>query len=99
MRGQKSENGATRVAPNGYHYTKVDGVWVLTHRLVWEKANGRKIRDNERVRFKDGDRTNYENADNIEVYQIKDKSPQSRRAIIEAKIAELQAELRELEDA
>lgn len=99
MRGQKSENGATRVAPNGYHYTKVDGKWKLTHRMVAEKKIGRPLRENERIRFKDLDRNNYSDPDNLIVYVTKEKSKAARIAIIQAKIQELEAELKELQDA
>jgi hypothetical protein len=41
-----------------YHYSKiVDSVWVLTHRLMWEQANG-PIPPKHVVRFIDGDTLN-----------------------------------------
>jgi hypothetical protein len=52
-RGKTMENGDTRVAPNGYHYTKVDGRQVLTHHLKMEEYLGRPLAQDERVHFKD----------------------------------------------
>ena len=51
-RGQKAEVGATRVAPNGYHYTKSDEYnWRLTHHIVMEAKLGRKLLPHYRVLF------------------------------------------------
>jgi hypothetical protein len=48
-----------------YCYTKVkDGLWVLTHRLVWESINGPIPKDHV-VRFKDGNNLNLD-IDNLE---------------------------------
>lgn len=52
-RGQLSEVGATRVAKNGYHYTKTEDGWRLTHHLTAEKMLGRPLNENESVRFKE----------------------------------------------
>jgi hypothetical protein len=41
-----------------YHYSKIaDSIWVLTHRLMWEQANG-PIPPKHVVRFIDGDTLN-----------------------------------------
>jgi hypothetical protein len=56
MRGQKSDEGSTRTAPNGYHYTKRSGKWRLTHHLLMEDILGRPLMSWERVKFKDGNR-------------------------------------------
>lgn len=98
MRGKTSKIGDTRTSPNGYHYTRTADKWELTHRLIAEEQLGRPLKDNERVRFLDGDRTNLA-PDNIAVYETKPQGPNRRRAQLEAKIAELQAELEELEEA
>lgn len=43
-----------------YYYSKIkDGLWVLTHRLMWEQANGH-IPAKHIVRFIDGNRMNLE---------------------------------------
>jgi hypothetical protein len=43
-----------------YHYTKIaDSKWVLTHRLIWEQANG-LIPNRHIVRFLDGNTMNLE---------------------------------------
>lgn len=96
MRGKKSKTGTTRVAPNGYHYTKVKDKWKLTHHIVMEKKLGRRLKNNERVYFVDGDRTNLA-ADNLEVRAVKAKTKESVRARLEAKIEDLQAQLEELD--
>ena len=52
-RGKTAEVGDTRIAANGYHYTKTETRgWVLTHWLTAEKMLGREIRSDEQVRFK-----------------------------------------------
>lgn len=98
-RGQRAEVGATRVAPNGYHYTKVEIGWRLTHHIVAEQVLGRPIKtDEELVRFIDGKRHNLA-PNNIEVVPRKTGSLRRRKAVIEARIEELQAELAELNHA
>ena len=97
MKGQKAEVGDTRWSPNGYHYTKTaDRGWILTHRLVKEEQLGRQLEADERVRFADGDRSNYKDPDNIIVYKVKQGSNARRIAQIEAKIEQLQLELESL---
>lgn len=97
-RGKNAKDGATRIAANQYHYTKVpDRGWVLTHWLVAEKTLGRKIQQGERVSFKDGDKTNF-NPDNIEVKRMGQGSLHRRKAQIEARIQELQAELADVNE-
>lgn len=95
-RGQRSEVGETRVAPNGYHYTKVETGWRLTHHIIAEQQLGRPIKtDQEMVKFKDGKRQNL-SSNNIEVVPRKSGSLRRRKAVIEARIEELQAELHEI---
>lgn len=93
--------GATRIAQNGYSYTKVSDIkgekqWRLTHHLRAEKKLGRPIDSSiERVMFIDGDRTNLK-PDNIKVVP-KGKGPLTRRrAELEDRIRELQATLEEV---
>jgi len=95
-RGQRSEIGSTRTSPNGYHYTRTaDRGWLLTHRLVAEELLGRPLADNERIRFRDGDREN-RTPDNIEVYVVKQGTKSKRLSAIDAKIAELQERRKEI---
>jgi hypothetical protein len=97
VRGQRSQPGQTRVAPNGYHYTRTpDRGWQLTGRLIAEKKLGRLLRPDERVRYKDNDRNNL-SPDNILVTVKVPVSGSTKRARLEAKIAELQAQLEELD--
>lgn len=99
-RGQEVPVGSVRVSANGYHYTKVedDGSgkpgWRLTHHLVAEKKLGRKLLPNERVSFVDK-KTDLR-PKNIVVTQQGTSSLRRRKAHIEAKIQELQAELDEI---
>lgn len=97
-RGSNAPIGATRTAPNGYHYTKVEDAgdgkpgWRLTHHLVAEEKLGRKIEADERVSFHNGKRSDMRPS-NIRVAKKGSTSIHRRKAQIEARIAELQAEL------
>lgn len=101
MRGRRSNEGDTRVAPNGYHYTYTEGTWQLTHRVVMERKLGRKLADNERVVFKEGASrfADYNDPTKLEVRIKKEGSKAKRRAYLEARIEELQAELASLDHA
>lgn len=91
-RGKEAPVGTKRTSPNGYEYTKTETGWRLSHHLVAEKKLGRPLARDERVKFKTKDKTNL-SPDNIEVI-IKGKSSLRRRkAMIEARIEELKAEL------
>ena len=96
-RGAYVENGATRVAQNGYHYIKVDGKWRLRHHIEAEKKLGRPLRQDERVSFKDKNKSNFA-LDNLVIAEKGTGSVRRRKAQIEARIAELQAELHEIEE-
>lgn len=96
-RGRRSHEGDARVSPNGYHYTKTNGKWELTGRLVAAEKLGRPLLPTERVKYKDGDRLNND-PDNVEVYVTKEQSIARKRARLEARIEDLQAQLEELED-
>jgi hypothetical protein len=93
-RGRNAKDGETRTAPNGYHYTKVDGTWRLTHHLVAERKLGRALKDDERVYFKDKDRDNL-SPDNLEVRPVKN-GRQQRIDELRRKITIMQDELDEL---
>lgn len=95
-RGQKTEIGATRVAANGYHYTKTVGGWRLTHHIIAEEKYGTPVTSQHLVRFVDGKRTNLKPS-NIEVVPRGRSSLRRRRAILEARIEDLQEELAEVE--
>lgn len=109
VRGQTAEIGDTRIADNGYHYTKVDpeehpeapNGWILTHWLTVEKTLGRHVNPEiEQVRFVDkkAKRDPY-GAAGIQIIQKKKSSIRHRKAVVERKIDELQAELVELNKA
>lgn len=98
MKGKMSDSGDTRISPNGYHYTRVKGGWELTHRLMYEKhVLKRKLVDGEQVRFRDRDRTNLK-LENLYLHQVVKGTTGKRIAILKARIEELQAQLKELED-
>ena len=97
MRGQKSKTGDTRIAANGYHYTRTTGGWELTHRISAERKLGRALAYDERVRFIDGDRSNFDDPGNLDVYRVRQATKAKKRARLEARIDELQAQLLELE--
>jgi hypothetical protein len=92
VRGKTQPNGATRISLNGYHYTKKDGTWYLTHRLIAEEALGRPLSVGEQAIFKDRDRRNLA-PDNIEVRTKNPPSLKKRLAILEARRDEVQAEI------
>lgn len=97
-KGKASLDGATRVAANGYHYTKKGGQWYLTHHLVAQKKLGRALKPEERAIFRDKDKTNFD-PDNI-VIEIKGKATIAKeRARLQARIDELQAQLTDLDEA
>jgi hypothetical protein len=73
------------------------GGWRLKHQIIAEKALGRPLRENERCKFRDNDRTNLDPS-NIEVVLKREKSNGTKRAQLEAKIEQLQAELAELDE-
>jgi hypothetical protein len=94
-RGKLAEVGETRVAQNGYHYTKTENGWRLTHHITAEKMLGRPLEDNEMVQFIDPKykRDPY-NEKGIKVIKQKTSSLRKRKAVIEQRIEELKAELR-----
>jgi cell division protein FtsB len=94
-RGKVAKVGDTKVAQNGYHYTKTaNRGWVLTHWLTAEKELGREITNNETVRFKDPKyKKDPYNPNGFVVLKKRTSSLRKRAAMIEAKIAELQNEL------
>lgn len=87
-------DGATRVAKNGYQYTKANGKWELSHRLLAEKILGRPLRKGERVIFIDGDRTNIIE-ENIQI-QATESTKENRIAYLRHKIRTFQQELEDL---
>lgn len=92
MRGSRSDEGETRVAKNGYHYTKTEDRWRLTHHLVAEEKLGRPLRPTERVVFVDRDRTNLDPS-NIQVRRKTAASLRKKEAYLVRHIEELKAEL------
>jgi len=100
-RGKNKPVGSERIAPNGYHYIKVqnaDGTtqWRFKHHMAMEKYLGRPLREDERVSFVTGNKADF-SEENL-VLSIKGtKSNARRKAQIEARIQELQAQLEELD--
>lgn len=95
-RGKLAQDGATRVAQNGYQYTKVNGKWRLTHHIKAEEYLGRSLREDERVSFRDPKKKLDFSRDNIVVSEKGTGSVRRRKAQLEARIAELQAELHDI---
>jgi len=91
-RGQPAKQGDTTVARNGYHYTRTETKWRLTHHLIAEKALGRPLTKEDRAVFRDGDRTNLDPSNIAVVKKSNGKSVQARIAILDSKIADLTAE-------
>jgi hypothetical protein len=63
LKGERASIGATRIAPNGYHYTKtlVDGqeAWRLTHHIKMEGYLGRPLLPGERVHFRTSNKLDF----------------------------------------
>lgn len=99
-RGHVGKEGDTFINQNGYHYTKTDGKWRATAHLIAEEKLGRPLNHSlEMVKFVDGDRTNL-NPDNISTTPRRSKhSKEARVAVLESRIAELQAELEHLRES
>jgi len=100
-RGQRAEVGATRVAQNGYHYTKVeDGSWKLTHWITAEeKILGRPLKDNEMVKFVDKKfKADPYNPKGLTVIKKKTSSLRRQLANVQTRIQELQAEEKYLKE-
>ncbi len=64
--------------------------------MLIEKDIGRELRNNERIKFLDGDRKNLD-LSNLIVYQVRQKTRQRRMSRLESRIEELQVELEELQ--
>jgi hypothetical protein len=97
-RGQQASIGAQRIAPNGYHYTRCEKKWRLTHHLTAEKVLGRALLDGERVVFRDGfDRRDYANPDAIQVTTKGKVSPNKQLARLYERKRELEAQIADLE--
>jgi len=94
-RGQTAADGDTRVSANGYHYTRQNGKWKLTHHIAAEKMLGRPLREDERVHFLTGNKLDM-SQDNIKVVKKGKANLRARRARLEIRIQELQAELDEV---
>jgi hypothetical protein len=95
-RGKPSKVGDTKVSPNGYHYTRTPDGWELTGRYIAAQMLGRALKSTERVRFIDGNQLNLDPR-NIEVRAVK-TTVGAKKARLEARIEELQAQLAELEE-
>lgn len=73
-----TRDGYTEVHVAQHRSEKANDQWVLKHRLVWEEANGRRLRTDEVVLFADGNKANFDpenlvavtNAENIGLYRI-----------------------------
>lgn len=100
-RGANADIGATRISANGYEYTKVEDCgngkpgWRLSHHLVAEEKLGRPLREDERVSFHNGKRMDMRPA-NIKISKKGSTSVHRRKAQLETRISELQAELDEI---
>jgi hypothetical protein len=97
-RGRTSKDGDTNVSANGYHYTRKDGKWRFTHHLIAERNLERSLHDNESAYFVDGNRKNL-SPDNIGIRIKGQVSNGRKKARLEARIAELQAELEDLSES
>ena len=95
-RGSTAQVGDTRIAKNGYHYTKTeDRNWVLTHWLTAEAARGgEQINpEKEMVQFIDAKfKKDPTNPAGVRIIKKNTSSLRKRLAVVEARIEEYQAE-------
>lgn len=97
MRGETFALGYERVAQNGYHYIKTPTGWRLKHHIIAEEKYGRAIDTKiETVKFADRNRENFD-PDNIIVEPKKGVTREAKKARLQSRIEELQAQLDELE--
>jgi hypothetical protein len=98
-RGKAAKVGDTRVANNGYHYTKTENGWTLTHWLTAEKVLGRPIDPlKEQVRFKEPRFKNSPYDENgFTVIPKRGRTNRNRLAHLKAKRDEINAEILHLE--
>jgi septal ring factor EnvC (AmiA/AmiB activator) len=96
-KGQTAEVGTTMVNQNGYHHTKTEEGWRLTHHIVAELKLGRALEPNEMVRFQDSDRTNLDPS-NIMILRRKINPKRNTRNSIERQLARIEAEINHLTD-
>ena len=106
--------GSERVSRDGYVEVKVrehspvpcsNKCWVMKQRLVWEEANGRRLKPGEVVLFCDGDRTNLDpenlvavtQAENIGLYRIGRPYADRETLMGALKIVRLQSEIAKAE--
>lgn len=94
-RGKAASPGDTNVAKNGYHYTRTEERWVLTHHLLAEQNLGRPLRPDEQAYFLDGDRRNLV-AENVGT-RPKRTNGSRRKGQLYARIEQLMAEFIELD--
>ena len=95
VRGRPAKVGDERVSANGYWYVRTKDEWRLKHHIIAEQSLGRKLKENERVSFKDGDRNNLDPS-NLKVAKQRNRKKE-RVQQLRAKIRVLQDELKELE--
>lgn len=100
-RGAASPIGAERISQNGYHYTKTEGGWTLTSRLIAERdILLRPLLPGERVLFRNGNRLDLR-PENLIVNQRSQAGMsflQKRRTDLLARIEELQGQLADLDE-
>lgn len=98
-RGQAATVGQERTAKNGYHYTKTDDGWRLTHHITAETKLGRPLRDDEIVKFVEPKfKRDPKNPAGVMVIKKKTSTLRRRKAVIETKMQELQNELKMIND-
>lgn len=97
MRGKAAPIGATRIAPNGYHYTKTGVSWILTARLKMIEHLGRPLADDEQVIYIDKDKLNLD-ISNLQIRKIIKGSPEKRLAQLEARRDEINAQIAEIQE-
>lgn len=98
VRGRSAVIGDTMVSANGYHYTRTEDKWRLTHHIIAEeKILGRPLLPSESVRFKDPSNKANLHPDNLVVVTKGTASLKKRRAQLETRLDELKAQIADLD--
>lgn len=99
-RGANKPVGSERISQNGYHYTKTDTGWELTHRVIAERELlGRPLNPNERVTFRNNNRQDLR-PENLQVTKINSslQALYKRREGMIVRLEELQAQIADLDE-
>jgi hypothetical protein len=80
------------MSPNGYHYTKTDRGWRLTHHIKMEEILGRPLEEGERVHFVTDNHLNF-SKENLKLVIQGTANVRKKIAQLTSRIEDLKREL------